>query len=283
MTTLAGWVGVDARGPSSIYLISDSRISWLSDNPNAPPTAIWDNGRKTFACHTSAEIFGYAGDVLFPTQTIGQISELIDRGTVSLRGTTPEGRLEWIVKSLEASCKTYPDVQSRAFSLLYCGRQNEGMSCQFYAFYLQFNEGVLASQIKISIPTSSGPLTYFEDEERFAFGSGRNHFKDRWKKWRASDVGGTSRSVFSAFTDHLKRGDDSCTGGPPQLVGIYRKHPARSFGIIWDQRRFLGGMEVFAVGDENRMNWHNDLFEICDPTSMQRAEGAQPQPRPFNL
>jgi hypothetical protein len=243
----------------------------------------WDSGRKTFASHTSAEVFGYAGDALFPTQTVGQLTELIDRRAVSLASASPEGKLEWIAKSLETSCKTYPPVASRDFSLLYCGRQGEGMGCLFYAFALEFKKGVLTAQTPIAIPASSGPLTYFDGKERFAFGSGRDGFKKCWKEWLASEVGGTSRSVFSAFTDHVKSGADPYTGGPPQLVGIYRMHPAKAFGIVWDQRRFLGGMEVFDVNDEKRLSWHNDVFEICDPLSMQRGEGAPPQPRPRNL
>jgi hypothetical protein len=285
LTTLAGWVGVDSRGPSSLYLVADSRITWLTNGVTGSQTGepTWDNGRKTFASHTSAEVFGYAGDVLFPTQTVGQIADLIDRGAAPIDGATPERRLAWIAKSLEASCKTYPVAASRDFSLLYCGRQGEGMTCCFYAFALGFKQGVLATQTPIPIPASSGPLTYFDGKERFAFGSGRDGFKQCWEKWRASEVGGTSRSVFSAFTDHIKSGTDPYTGGPPQLVGIYRAKPAKSFGIVWEQRRFLGGMEVFAVEDEKRLKWHNDLFEICDPGSMGRAQGAQPQPRPRSL
>jgi hypothetical protein len=48
-----------------------------------------------------------------------------------------------------------------------------------------------------------------------------------------SEVGGTSRSVFSAFADHLKT-----------------------------NAAFLGGMEVLNVSERRRLTWHNDLFEI---------------------
>jgi hypothetical protein len=95
-----------------------------------------------------------------------------------------------------------------------------------------------------------------------------------------SEVGGTSRSVFSAFADHIKSGVDPYTGGPPQLVGIYRVGPAKIFGTIWNRRRFLSGMEVIDVSDERRLNWHNDPFELCNPLTMQLRETAQPQPRP---
>ena len=60
MTSLLAWVGVDSRHLSSIYLASDSRISWGD-------VANWDFGRKLFASTKYPEIIGYVGDVLFPS------------------------------------------------------------------------------------------------------------------------------------------------------------------------------------------------------------------------
>ena len=57
MTTLISWVGIDQRRPTSLYLASDSRISWGSQHHR------WDVGRKLFSCKVSADIFGYCGDV----------------------------------------------------------------------------------------------------------------------------------------------------------------------------------------------------------------------------
>jgi hypothetical protein len=31
------------------------------------------------------------------------------------------------------------------------------------------------------------------------------------------------------------------------------------------------------------VKWHNDLFEICDPHTLDRRPEAQPQPRPRSL
>lgn len=41
MTLLASWIAVDSRKPSSIYILSDSRISWGS-------AAKFDFGKKVF-------------------------------------------------------------------------------------------------------------------------------------------------------------------------------------------------------------------------------------------
>jgi hypothetical protein len=246
--------------------------------------ATWDNGRKTFASRTSAVILGYAGDVLLPTQTIGQINDLIDSGAVSISDDSPKRNLDWIVKSLELSCSGYPKSAGRNFSLLYGGRQGSGMRCSFFAFFAEFKDGVAAATIRLELPQSSAPLTYEDDQQRFAFGSGREGFRDQFvKRWRTSQVGGTSRSVFSAFADHIKSGVDPYTGGPPQLVGIYRVGPAKTFGTIWNGRKFLNGMEAIDVSDETRLNWHNDLFELCDPVTRQLRKAAQPQPRPKGI
>jgi hypothetical protein len=285
MTTLAGWLGADSRGPASLYLVADSRITWFGNDHvgRVVVTGIWDYGRKTFAAQSSAEIFGYSGDVLFPTQTLGQITELIDRGVASSQDDSPEKKLQWIVDCLERSCKRYPTTADHGFSLLYCGRLGEGMACSFYAYSLEFKKGMLAASSPIEIPTASGPLRYFDGEEQVAFGSGRSGFREFWRTWKFGEAGGTSRAVFSAFADHLKSCKDPYSGGPPQLVGLYRKGAAKTFGIIWEQCRFFAGMEILEVGTEQHVNWHNDLFEICDPKTIERCKGAQRQPRPRSL
>jgi hypothetical protein len=71
MTTLVTWVGVDSRGPASLYLASDSRFTWQ-------PGASWDFGCKLFTARRHPEILGYCGDVLFSSHALGQAVQLID-------------------------------------------------------------------------------------------------------------------------------------------------------------------------------------------------------------
>ena len=71
MTLLAAWRGIDTHGPTSAYIVSDSRFSW---NKNE----YFDYGKKVFASHTYPEILGDAGDVLFPSTVLSQIIEMID-------------------------------------------------------------------------------------------------------------------------------------------------------------------------------------------------------------
>jgi hypothetical protein len=82
-------------------------------------------------------------------------------------------------------------------------------------------------------------------------------------------VGRTSRAVFSAFCDSFRSGTDSFSGGAPQLVGLYRKGVGESFGIIYQNARYLFG--VPAGPDEAALmalEWRNELFERCDVLSL---------------
>jgi hypothetical protein len=267
MTTLAAWVGVDQRGPASIYLAADSRMTWSSEK--------WDFGRKLFASRSSSDIIGYCGDAFFPTQLLGQIIELIDRGLIVREGGPLENRLQWIVNSVERSAKKYPRSVSRDFELLYGNRQGEGIDSSFGVWHIRFCGGRAAPPIALPIPPRSGLLE--------TFGTGKAAFKEVLREWQASDIGGTSRAVFSAFSDHLQRGSDPSSGGAPQLIGLYRTGAAKTFGIVWNESRFISGMEVPELDNGAAVRWHNNLFEICDASSLGLATGAQSQPRPRNL
>ena len=71
MTLLASWIGIDTHGPTSAYIVSESRFVWDSSRH-------FDYGKKVFASKSYPEIFGYAGDVLFPSIVLSQILEMID-------------------------------------------------------------------------------------------------------------------------------------------------------------------------------------------------------------
>src|SRR5262245_51310913 len=89
MTTLISWCGVDQRGPASIYIAADSRVTW-------PGNGMWDFARKVFAAKRHPDILGYCGHAFFPTQTLGQLIELIDAGLLVSENMPLEGeRSRW--------------------------------------------------------------------------------------------------------------------------------------------------------------------------------------------
>jgi len=68
MTSLVAWVGVD-RKPGSLYLASDSRLTWTVRKGEAPVRK-WDSGPKVFASRQTADIFRYWGFTEFPSQLL---------------------------------------------------------------------------------------------------------------------------------------------------------------------------------------------------------------------
>lgn len=266
MTSLIAWVGVDNRGAASLYFASDSRISW-------PGAEVWDHGRKLFACRRQPHIFGYCGDVLFPTQTLSQITEIIDS---NLMASGPfesvNSHTEKVSSVLESAFKTYPAAAKRKFDVLHCMREGEHMQSRFHVNQITFDMSGSAKIAPLQLPSQSGVMA--------VLGSGSHSVQARLDDWAASHTGGTSRAVFSAFCDSLRSGDDPLSGGPPQLVGLWRKSPPQTFGVIWQERRYFYGLEAGVPPSQDGVHWFNELFEICDPVTLARKEGAQPQPRP---
>jgi hypothetical protein len=269
MTTLICWVGVDSRGPSSAYIASDSRISWGANLG-------WNHGQKTFASKTLPEVFGFCGDVTFPSNVLNQTVSMIDNGILYGAGTAPEARLNSIGLLLKAGLEAYPSGLRNAFTVLYCSRFGEkSTSSDFRIARIAWGPRAGWTYEWLAVPAVSALVV--------AMGSGGDSAREWNERWRKSDVGGTSRAVFAGFCDHLRSGSDPLTGGAPQLVGIYRQGPAKCFGIITASGRTMFGLPIAVVPDDAALEWRNELFEVCDPATGLRKQGAQPQPRPGSM
>ena len=258
---------MDARGPTSLYFAADSRISW--------PNNIWDSGRKLFASYSQPDVLGYAGQVALPTQALSQLIDSIDRRLLFGQGTPPTERLALITEVLERSTESYPLPVEKDFEVLYGTRHGHRIPSSFSLSHLSFVRGRAAKPSSIELPKTSAVASIL--------GSGEAAFRQSLRTWKSSEVGGTSRSVFSAFADSLKSGSDPHSGGSPQLIGLYRVGPARTFGLVWEGKLFCCGIELRKPTSQRTITWHNDLFEICDPSTLRREEEAQPQPRPHNV
>lgn len=268
MTSLIAWIGVDSHGAASAYFASDSRITW-------PGLGDWDHGRKLFASRRYPHIWGYCGDVLFPTQTLSQISEMVDADLLIKSSDDVATVLQRVVSVLSDAFVTYPAAAKQGFDVLYCLREGESVPARFHVWKIAFEPSRAPRISPIPMPASSAVVTIL--------GSGAARVAVHLKRWRASDVGGTSRAVFSGFCDSLRAAEDLHSGGPPQLVGLWRKGAGRTFGIIWSERRYFYGTEVDPAAVTPSVRWYNDTFEICDPLTLGRALAAQPQPRPRGL
>lgn len=263
-----------------MYIATDSAISWSIKPDAKKPDAVWPNGQKVFSCRTQPDLFGFFGHVGFPTMVISQLVELIDRGLLFLDNDTAELKTQRIVAVLNRSQESHPELCGSwrlltDFTILHVTREGEGMKCRFRVWEHTWRTGHGWSSVERELPKESKVIT--------AGGSGADAFLHWDDKWEKSAIGRTSRGVFSAFCDALKEGKDPFCGGAPQLGGLFRVGTSNQFGIIYDKRRYIAGVEASADWQHAAVEWFNELFERCDPTTLSIKKGAQRQPRPTGI
>lgn len=268
MTTLISWFGRDSHGPASLYLAADSRITWGG-------SARWDRGRKLFASSRYGEIIGYCGDAFFPTQLLGQAKDFLDRELLYDAGATSEEKLTAIRLFIDRALETYTAVAFPEFDLVFASRTGVGLSCEFHLHRASLRAGSWSTIGPIALPSQSALL--------LNLGTGASAVTEEHRRWATSSSGGTSRAVFSAFHDAVMSGADDSSGGPPQLVGLYREGPARVFGYVRGGRRYVLGSEAPLSGGACGITWFNGTFERCDPLTGAKLPEAQRQPRPNDL
>lgn len=247
VTSLAAWVGVDQRGPASLYIATDSRISWGNSYS-------WDSARKTFACHESPDIFGYVGYALFPTLLLPSVIEILS-AEASKESSSIVAHQEYLRNIIEHVWSTFPPKERHnPIQIVHATRIGEGVDCTFgfQILTLDSKSGTVASE-RISIPTISSHLIFL--------GTGKRQMKSASAEWDASDSGGTSRAQFSSFCDALDERRDSHSGGAPQLVTLYRKSSGITLGVSWNNRFYINGMAIQEEGSIQGVSWRNRLFE----------------------
>lgn len=263
MTTIAAHLSVDSRGPSAIYIASDSRITWGGASQR------WDAGQKTFASSASPDIFGYCGSAFFPTQIINQVTRQIDAGLLFNEMTCSDVRhgkwLSTIKKSLENS--TSAAVPN--FKLFHGSRTGNKMECSFRLWEVSFqSDGQDWKDVEIDLQS---------DRSHFASvgGSGRDSLQKQLAITSHQEDVGTSRHAFQALFQSIKAGGDSLSGGAPQIVGMYRIDSSRSFGMIWEGNRYYCGCKLVAGSNYDSIEWFNERFERANGKTMKRLKGAK--------
>jgi len=161
------------------------------------------------------------------------------------------------------------DQLSPFFSIFHGARDSEYMACKFRLWELRY---IAATKRWYDKPH---PIVDWRSCFITISGSGREHIRKRLEEWDHSQYRGTTRAAVWAFCDTLSSGDDSYSGGAPQLVGIQRKGLPQHFGFVWKKRRYLAGLEVPKRSPANSALWFNELFERCDATSGKRLVNAK--------
>lgn len=268
MTTLVCWVGVDSHGPTSIYIASDSRISWDGKR--------WDYGRKIYASKTSPDLLAFCGTVAFPSQVLGQLIEQIENGLLFEQSDPFELKLDRIEQVIKRNYKSLPLIVSGDFTVIYASRSGVKKTTKFNVAKIIGRPSKSVESEILEIPTSSDVI--------IRSGSGRTAFLKKFEEWvgdpRMKKIR-TSRAVFGALCESISSGSDPYSGGAPQLVGLYRSGGnGNNFGVIYDNKRYLYGTELEDYGlDLSKINWHNELFERCCGKTMTLKGKAQRQPK----
>ncbi len=258
MTSVAIWAGVDTHGVASVYIASDSRITWGVSHH-------WDQGRKVFACNLKSHIFGYWGDVLFPALALPLIADRIDRG---LLANTDNDWHNDVSQAIRRLWSDYPVNERRDLGLVHGFRIGDGTQCLFSLAITTYERLSDTWQTRqIPMPTESALLE--------VAGSGTKAVRRSHELWQSSHAANTSRAVFSAFCDYISSGVDPNTGGAPQLVGLYRIGPGRLFGIVHTDQRYFAGAALTGADALEGIEWRNHLFERVDAATKRRLRGAQ--------
>lgn len=272
MTLLVAWVGVDTHGPGSMYISSDSRITW-------PENISFDQGRKVFAFAKHPDILGYCGDVLFPSIALNQIVQLGDAGLLFEEDYTSKQKFQAIVNKLNHLFSAYPSLQAglaeNSLSIIHASREGYD-NRKFFCHSISWTRNDGWKGHEVELPMQSDVL--------FVLGSGAAEFRENYNLYQAGPNRGTSRNVFHCFCDTLTNSSMSSIGGAPQVVGVFRKphSSAINFGVIFEDSRFFLGAKIDNLRTlAPNVQWRNDNFELCDGRSMKKFEDAQKQPDPM--
>lgn len=271
MTILASWIGIDTHGPTSAYIVADSRISW-------DERRCFDYGKKVFASKCYPEIFGYAGDVLFPSIVLSQIIEMIDTDLLLNCTMSCKEKNKIIFQKLQYAFSKYPDAcGNNPIQILHISRDTvfEGYP-DFCHYLLTWSKNIGWHQEEKQIPDKSELLQ--------VLGSGQDEFRSNYKeRYQNGDNQSTSRNVFHCFIDTLSNIKDWHCGGPPQLVGIYRKPctAAQNYGILYNNKRYFLGTEIPQDASFDKIEWRNELFELCNGSTKKKKIVAATQPDPL--
>ena len=270
MTTLLSWAvhrAGDHKAPSSVYFASDSRITWSKN------TSYWDGARKIFTCRMEPHMFGYCGDVVFPSLVLAQIVSVIDNGLLFEDGTDVEEMHAAVYEALKKSFELRRNVPNNDFWVLHALRRGEeeerSFSVQRIYYSAKQKEWETA---QIPIPPKTGVIALL--------GSGTALAKKHIDCWVKSDVGARSSAFFSGFCDAIYLAKDPHSGGVPQIASLNPGSHAQNIGFIANGKRYLHGLEVEPRRILHRIKWRDRHFQNINPLTLKLGAGERRLIRP---
>jgi hypothetical protein len=267
MTTLIAWTSRDQRYFAAFHMASDSRITWGSQDRR------WDAGRKIFTSRITPDIWAYSGDVLFPALVLSQIVGAVDAGLLFGHASSAAERNAVIFDTLKSSFSRRQNAPDQSFSILHASRDGEKTQAQPKLWQISFDlNGLTWKNEPVQIGDKPGVVS--------VNGSGLKPTKIELRRWENSDIGGTSRSIYSAFCAAIAKGSNPLSGGPPQIASIYPTGPAKIAGVVYDNGRYLHGLPISATPASKQIEWYDPLFQRIDPITLTLLPGAARQPEP---
>lgn len=272
MSLVIAWIGIDTHGITSAYIASESRVSWNGKK-------YYDACKKVFHSSKYPEIVGYCGDVLFPSLVINAIMNSIDNGM--LFGPTDGAlkRYEKFKKLLFNEFHKYPkEYMCDSFELVYINKEVSRINYpSFHAYRIGWKKKTGFYSRRIVLPKESDVIC--------VMGSGENEYRNNYANMQKGRNKHTSRNVYHCLNITLDTSKEVTIGGPPQLVGIYRKPEsnAMAFGIIYNRKRYYNSLSVGKVRDIENVQWRNARFEICNGGSKIKKGNAHAQPIDIGL
>ena len=268
MTSLAVELSVDSRGPCALYIVTDSRITWSAS------VACWDAGQKAFASNSSADIFGILWRRFFPPYALRQVIDLIDAGVLFSATDRAEERHSKVVSVFKSAMQNGQDMCVSDFSIVHGSRDFEFMQSQFRLWVTHYSSNTPTwHEELIDLDTAKSYLVHVD-------GSGKKTIEQFKKNWDGTLDEGTSRAALWAFCDALYSKEDGNSGGPPQLVGIWRKGTGHHFGFIWCGKRYVCGVQIPDDSQFDSVKWFNQRFERMDGEKIRLLHDAKKQPKP---
>lgn len=261
MTSIACWPGVDSRGQTSLYFATDSRVTW-------PDGRAIDGQQKTFVSANTHDVFAFCGNVSVPRELLLSIET-----TGLATNLSAHERHHAVIQRLRAVLHVRGATSADSFSILHGSRDGSNMGAAFRLWRVDWSGPGPLVDIAENLPAHSVLA--------ISAGSGKHVINRHYDRWTVSDVGRTSRAVFSAFCESLEVGADPMSGGAPQVVALVRSGPADHIGVIYRKARYVRG-KLVALDEATTFPvvWRNQLFERCEPVTMRALPGAQRHARP---
>lgn len=262
MTSLIAWVASDVRRPTGLYFASDSRRSW-------PDTQIFvDDCTKLFVANGTREIFGFAGDAVFPPTVLEKICTRLRSNPELVNGLDdPYSRSAWVYQQINTEFNALASKPEYGFNILHGTRQGVMAGARFHVFEYSYVKGDDAVQYGVVELQHGDSIAFRENNTgRSATvgtrGTGYSEVKKFIDKETAKQ-GNVSRAQFSAFCASVLNGGDEWSGGPIQLVGMLSIKDALHFGVVTPNGTFYRGSSVLPPNPAE-IRWRNTEFHNVD-------------------